>query len=1206
MAFRYYYQQGTNPTLSGQIDEVNSKIATVEQSINNITVNYVPKNNPIVNANLIMSNNRITQLANGINGNDAITKSQLDEKRSLFVSNSTINNTNGLYDDSLITLPFYTLYKKQALLLKPIERTPQTYTGTLYTINDFSTFQNTISLLNNGDRIDITSNITLTSTLTIDKSIRLYSSNNSILSSSQTTTLVFSGDNVLIENITINNSSTSSVASTINFTSTTANNNIVRNATIQTNEFAIQSTNNQIQIVDCRFELIGTPDSQRFINLQKTTGTTIIHNCDFIGYTSTQCVFSNSGDFTNGIISMCDNKTSAFVTGFNAVQRLAMFENTFTSNSNLRIICLNNKINCSSGFIIFYSSSSLQGIKDIYLENNQEILGGTATGSKGLVGLDQLSTNGTINSNCQIYEFNNIVPNLRIDYSDITVEQNRTVAMATGKFTLSNNFTTSNKWVNIGSLPNYDSEILQINSNITGLNSNITNINSNLTTLNNNLISNVSLINSNITNINNALPLKANLSGANFTGDVSISGNLTASGQNTLVNATSLEIQDSMAKIARNNTSTDLVDIGQYGVYNSGGVVKYTGIFRDASDGIYKFYNGLQEEPTTTVNVSGAGFTNSDIQIKNVILNNDNNDNKLITSSGALTLQQQGVSEANDLSSIYLANNNHGIMRTFDNPTIGSGYHTRVYTSGSSGRVSLSASTSPFDFIDQLTVGTGNISSKVPLDMNSQKITNVANGTNSNDAVNLSQISQISGNIDNKVSKSGDTMTGELLINNRLLATSIITQEIQSTVPSMILRLSNNNKIQLTNNLNTLYGDISIGGNIYSIDGSINFYNANNNEIIGFLDDNQLYLSGSRITSMGEPSFSNDGATKGYVDTNFYNKTYINTNYPIGILDNITLPEDGVIPNFNSTIGKIVITTLSTSSILTRLNYGNNTIPNNHRCDIYNNTNEKIYLNYLKVGGRSNNGHILASVYSYISSRGFITLIFDSSSNLFRIPNDRVDNFENKLYLYPLYNNFNSAYLHLSPDSGINIKFAIQFRGNNEDDQTINGVIFSGTASTSNPLNLKIRYASNIDINYTGSLAYYNYGAQLDDTVLTDQTLRDNFTGMLYNATTWTFTMKGLQMGKYYTLVFPYFVWGSVDDRRAFFGVLDANDTVELPNKEVSHQVFSRTKYINADGFISVYCWRQETTGNKKFRITNRAGWHIYSVWCYDLGYNPL
>jgi hypothetical protein len=67
-----------------------------------------------------------------------------------------------------------------------------------------------------------------------------------------------------------------------------------------------------------------------------------------------------------------------------------------------------------------------------------------------------------------------------------------------------------------------------------------------------------------------------------------------------------------MIKLAANN-STDAVDVGFYGMYASSGT-KYSGFFRDASDGIYKVYTGLTVEPTSTVNISGSGYTLATIE----------------------------------------------------------------------------------------------------------------------------------------------------------------------------------------------------------------------------------------------------------------------------------------------------------------------------------------------------------------------------------------------------------------------------------------------------------------------------------------------------------------------------------------------------------------------------------------------------------------
>lgn len=93
-----------------------------------------------------------------------------------------------------------------------------------------------------------------------------------------------------------------------------------------------------------------------------------------------------------------------------------------------------------------------------------------------------------------------------------------------------------------------------------------------------------------------------------FDGDLTVSGNLTVLGGLTTVDTTNLVVEDPLIKLALNNTSGDAVDIGLYGVYDSGGTDMYTGLFRDASDGKYRLFKSLEAEPTTTVNVSGTGF----------------------------------------------------------------------------------------------------------------------------------------------------------------------------------------------------------------------------------------------------------------------------------------------------------------------------------------------------------------------------------------------------------------------------------------------------------------------------------------------------------------------------------------------------------------------------------------------------------------------
>ncbi len=100
-------------------------------------------------------------------------------------------------------------------------------------------------------------------------------------------------------------------------------------------------------------------------------------------------------------------------------------------------------------------------------------------------------------------------------------------------------------------------------------------------------------------------------------GDTTISGNLTVTGTLTTVNANNITVTDSLIQLASNNTSSDVLDIGLFGSYEAGdgGVNEYVGFFRDASDaGVWKLFENLEPQPTTTVNTSNVTFSFATLQ----------------------------------------------------------------------------------------------------------------------------------------------------------------------------------------------------------------------------------------------------------------------------------------------------------------------------------------------------------------------------------------------------------------------------------------------------------------------------------------------------------------------------------------------------------------------------------------------------------------
>lgn len=101
------------------------------------------------------------------------------------------------------------------------------------------------------------------------------------------------------------------------------------------------------------------------------------------------------------------------------------------------------------------------------------------------------------------------------------------------------------------------------------------------------------------------------LDGANVTaaGNLTVTGDLTINGNTTTLNTSTVVVEDSLLKLAKDNT-VNSIDVGVYGEYDTSTTAKYAGWFRDASDSnVFKFFVGLEVEPTTTVNTAGTGYT---------------------------------------------------------------------------------------------------------------------------------------------------------------------------------------------------------------------------------------------------------------------------------------------------------------------------------------------------------------------------------------------------------------------------------------------------------------------------------------------------------------------------------------------------------------------------------------------------------------------
>ena len=101
-----------------------------------------------------------------------------------------------------------------------------------------------------------------------------------------------------------------------------------------------------------------------------------------------------------------------------------------------------------------------------------------------------------------------------------------------------------------------------------------------------------------------------------FDGSVNISGDLNVSGNLVTTNVASVIVSDPLIYLAGNNYSSDLVDIGFAGNYYDGSNNRHAGLFRDASDGIFKlFYNTTEElDSVTTINTGDATYLTATLQ----------------------------------------------------------------------------------------------------------------------------------------------------------------------------------------------------------------------------------------------------------------------------------------------------------------------------------------------------------------------------------------------------------------------------------------------------------------------------------------------------------------------------------------------------------------------------------------------------------------
>lgn len=97
--------------------------------------------------------------------------------------------------------------------------------------------------------------------------------------------------------------------------------------------------------------------------------------------------------------------------------------------------------------------------------------------------------------------------------------------------------------------------------------------------------------------------------------NVQIDGNLTVSGTTVTLNTTNLAVEDNMIYLNDGSAVTN-PDLGIAGNYNDG-TYRHSGVFRDASDGRWKFFHQYTPEPDASayIDTSHSSFALADVQV---------------------------------------------------------------------------------------------------------------------------------------------------------------------------------------------------------------------------------------------------------------------------------------------------------------------------------------------------------------------------------------------------------------------------------------------------------------------------------------------------------------------------------------------------------------------------------------------------------------
>ena len=108
---------------------------------------------------------------------------------------------------------------------------------------------------------------------------------------------------------------------------------------------------------------------------------------------------------------------------------------------------------------------------------------------------------------------------------------------------------------------------------------------------------------------------KLSLTGGSLSGDLIIAGNLFVTGSNTLLNVSTLSVNDSLILLS-NGATGDAFDIGFVGHFDRSGTPTHAGLIRKATENRFYLFDNYEVEPTNNIiDISGNNFRTGNLKL---------------------------------------------------------------------------------------------------------------------------------------------------------------------------------------------------------------------------------------------------------------------------------------------------------------------------------------------------------------------------------------------------------------------------------------------------------------------------------------------------------------------------------------------------------------------------------------------------------------